>query len=249
MAASAKADGRTSAGEVPQYILSKWLPPPEERILEGTLERKFLTSKGVKWISRFAVLSDEHLLFAKQHVASISKCPDISQSEAHLVETWAHHATAREGLSAAKLQEMFEKFDFDRNGSLDLDEAKEALLQLNLITSEKEVATIFHLLDTDHSGALDVHEFMHLTRHVESCNTIVDFIPLNEIYAIEGECTRISALHPASAILLHSLFARLPLLVLPSFAALAPASTSTTTLSSFPCDIQLALALAPTLSS
>ena len=199
MAASAKADGRTSAGEVPQYILSKWLPPPEERILEGTLERKFLTSKGVKWISRFAVLSDEHLLFAKQHVASISKCPDISQSEAHLVETWAHHATAREGLSAAKLQEMFEKFDFDRNGSLDLDEAKEALLQLNLITSEKEVATIFHLLDTDHSGTLDVHEFTRLTRHVESCNTIVDFIPLNEIYAIEGEGTRISTLHPVSA--------------------------------------------------
>ena len=41
------------------------LPPPSERILTGVLEKKTMTSKGLHWKKRNAVLSIDYLSFGK----------------------------------------------------------------------------------------------------------------------------------------------------------------------------------------
>ncbi len=41
------------------------LPPPSERILTGVLEKKTMTSKGLHWKKRNAVLSRDYLSFGK----------------------------------------------------------------------------------------------------------------------------------------------------------------------------------------
>ncbi len=41
------------------------LPPPSERVLTGVLEKKTITSKGIKWKTRNAVLSRDYLSFGK----------------------------------------------------------------------------------------------------------------------------------------------------------------------------------------
>jgi hypothetical protein len=41
------------------------LPPPSERLLTGALEKKTITSKGLHWKKRNAVLSTDYLSFGK----------------------------------------------------------------------------------------------------------------------------------------------------------------------------------------
>ena len=167
-------------------VTTRKLPPPHERILAGSLERKFLTSKGIKWIPRFAVLSAEHLVFAKQHLAK--SCPELSEDDARLAEKWARTLSANSASqSADKLRETFERFDADKSGALDLEEATAALFEMNMCTTDDLVAALFQLLDVDGNGTLDMDEFLKLAEHVDACNTVVDFIPLHEIYGIDVE--------------------------------------------------------------
>ena len=48
------------------------LPAPDERLVQGNLDKKFLTSKGIKWITRYSVLSKDYLCFAKMHLRKTS---------------------------------------------------------------------------------------------------------------------------------------------------------------------------------
>jgi hypothetical protein len=41
------------------------LPPPSERVLAGVLEKKTITSKGLHWRKRNAVLSRDYLSFGR----------------------------------------------------------------------------------------------------------------------------------------------------------------------------------------
>ena len=49
---------------------------------------------------------------------------------------------------------VFSKTDKDFNGQLDLEEVKEAFLELNLLSDESDVEYYFTQLDADQSGAL-----------------------------------------------------------------------------------------------
>ena len=42
------------------------IPPKSMRIFEGPMEKKAISSSGVKWHGRYATLTDFHLGFAKQ---------------------------------------------------------------------------------------------------------------------------------------------------------------------------------------
>ena len=80
------------------------LPPPEERIFSGNMYKKSITSKGVHWLPRFAVLSHEHLAFAKV----------LEDCSGH-----AGHWMSRLGeISTNRLWEVFDKNDINKNGLL-----------------------------------------------------------------------------------------------------------------------------------
>ena len=78
------------------------LPLPEERIFSGNMEKKSITSKGVHWSMRFAVLSREHLAFAKV----LEEC-----------ESQAGHWMSRIGeMSTNRLWEVFDKYNIKEKG-------------------------------------------------------------------------------------------------------------------------------------
>lgn len=78
------------------------LPLPEERIFSGNMEKKSITSKGVLWNMRFAVLSREHLAFAKV----LEEC-----------ESQAGHWMGRLGeISTNRLWEVFDKNNIKEKG-------------------------------------------------------------------------------------------------------------------------------------
>ena len=54
---------------------------------------------------------------------------------------------------------VFEKFDDDGNGSLEIKELREMFKKNHIDISSKELLTLFSIVDEDKSGALDLNEF------------------------------------------------------------------------------------------
>ena len=78
------------------------LPHPHERLMTDCLDRMFLSSAGIKWISRFCVLTKDKLTFAKLHHGD--KASQLVQQADH------------ETLSKENLWELFQRHDADGNG-------------------------------------------------------------------------------------------------------------------------------------
>ena len=89
--------------------------------------------------------------------------------------------------SIAVLQEVFQKADVDGNGTLDLEEAKTCLIELNLYSNDQDVQILFQALDLDRSGTLSLEEFLDLTKKAHAANHVVDYIPLVEIVDVQAE--------------------------------------------------------------
>ena len=104
-----------------------------------------------------------------------------------------HHHNKSLRLDADKLREAFHRLDKDDNNYLDLAEITEALRQLHeagtipTAARSEDIELIFRTMDVDHNGYLDLSEFQELARRAMLCNTIIDFIPLEEIDRIEYE--------------------------------------------------------------
>ena len=145
----------------------------------------FSFNQGEKWIERFSVLSEEHLSFSKLH---IPRGRDLSDGAAAVnttvVHKWVMQTNAAE-MSSARLREVFERFDADKSGTLDVDECSHAMVELNMFTTQQDVVRLFNHLDQDGSGGLDPEEFDVLAQHIALANTIVDRIPLSEVLKIE----------------------------------------------------------------
>ena len=54
---------------------------------------------------------------------------------------------------------VFEKFDDDGNGTLEVEELREMFDANNIDISSKQLLTLFSIVDEDKSGALDIDEF------------------------------------------------------------------------------------------
>ena len=78
------------------------LPSPRERILSDCLDRKFLSSAGMKWIPRFCVLSKDQITFAKL-IQADRFCQWVQMTDFH-------------ALNAENLREVFERHDKLNNG-------------------------------------------------------------------------------------------------------------------------------------
>jgi hypothetical protein len=151
------------------------IPPMSMRIFEGPMEKKTIGSSGVvKWHGRYATLTDFHLGFAKQL--------DTHSTDAM---HWMH--TKKLPTSVSELEEMFQRVDADGNGTLDLEEAKACLIELNLYSNDRDVEILFEALDVDRSGTLSLEEFLDLTKKAHAANHVVDYIPLVEIKEVKAE--------------------------------------------------------------
>lgn len=61
--------------------------------------------------------------------------------------------------SPSELRSVFELFDLDGNGSIDVAELGEAMLALGMDATGKEVAAVFSTVDKDKNGKIDFEEF------------------------------------------------------------------------------------------
>jgi len=138
------------------------------------MEKKAISSSGIKWQGRYATLTDFHLGFAKPL--------DMHAPEA---VHWLH--TKKLPTSVSVLEEMFKRFDADGNGTLNIEEAKACLLELHLYSNDKDVQILFEVLDVDKSGTLSLEEFLELTKKAHAANHVVDYIPLVEIMDVKAE--------------------------------------------------------------
>jgi len=151
------------------------LPPPKERIFTGQMEKKAVSNKGFRWQSRFAVLSQEHLAFAK-----ILDDNEKQKQASH----WVLHG---DYINIVRLREVFEMCDVDKNGGLDKSECRKALITLDLFSKDEDVDYYFAQLDDDNSGLLQWDEFKMLAHVSMRCNSVIDYIPLVDITSVEYE--------------------------------------------------------------
>jgi hypothetical protein len=82
----------------------KVLPPPEERRLCECLDRKFMTSEGVRWIPRLCCLTQDRLSFAKLY-------------QADEMTRWLQNTDAND-MTLSALREIFTRLDADDDGSV-----------------------------------------------------------------------------------------------------------------------------------
>ena len=102
-------------------------------------------NQGEKWIQRFSVLSADHLSFSKLH---IPRGRDLSDGAAAAINTtvvhkWVMQTNAAE-MSSARLREVFERFDADKNGTLDVEECGNAMVELNMVSCAAKFRATHH---------------------------------------------------------------------------------------------------------
>ena len=114
----------SSAKTEPSVPLLSAMPPKSMRVFEGPMEKKAISSSGIKWQGRYATLTDFHLGFARQLDAK-------SDEAMH----WMHSKELPTSVST--LEEVFKRVDVDGNGTLDLEEAKACLIELNLYSNDQ----------------------------------------------------------------------------------------------------------------
>ena len=72
----------------------------------------------------------------------------------HAVSLDVYLGEKQKEITLSDASRVFSKADKDFNGQLDLEEVKEAFLELNLLSDESDVEYYFTQLDADQSGAL-----------------------------------------------------------------------------------------------
>ena len=146
---------------------TKKLPPNDQWLFSGDMMKQVVTAKGIKWNRRFAVLLRDHLTFSKPYDPEIADdIPDLEPSE---------------------LQAMFDRYDYSRDGLLQRQEARDAMVSLKVFTTEAEFDRIYSFLDADASGELDFKEFSVLASRQAVARVVLDYIPLEEITQVDFE--------------------------------------------------------------
>ena len=160
------------------------LPPEAQRLFQGRLKRKIITGRGITWNSRFAVLTERHLLLAPQHAPS-TRTSGLDRSGGSFAR-YGHSTEIR-----ATNEDIQAAFDMYVGGgaaveAAKLDSLREAIKHLNLYTTEENFEVACLMLDTDDgSPGIDREDFQRVVEYSDYCNGVLDFIPLEEIAAVD----------------------------------------------------------------
>ena len=117
------------AAPVAAHFDGTTLPPEDQRIFSGRLDKKVLAASGVQWQSRLAVLTQNMLAFTSINGESRDYWPEESS------------------ITLDNLREVFEEADQDKSGYLDAAEVKTCLGRLNMPNSDETVAVLMKQLD------------------------------------------------------------------------------------------------------
>ena len=90
-----------------------------------------------------------------------------------------------------ELQKIFNQFDANGNGDLDIMECKACLEHLNLFSNGDDIQQLFDSLDADKSGSLDLDEFKQLAKWANVTNFVIEYIPLQEITVLEYDIVEV----------------------------------------------------------
>ena len=145
-------------------------PPKHLRLMEGEMEKEVLSRDGLKFHKRVAMMTEDALCFTRV----------VHPSQAAIASTLAQSETK----SVWELRQVFNKYDSDENGVLDIQEATSCLIELEMYTTAEDISVLFQALDVDQSGFLDWEEFVVLARQASASNIVADYIPLHEIEGI-----------------------------------------------------------------
>lgn len=85
---------------------------------------------------------------------------------------------------------MFDEHDADKDGRLDLNEATACLLELDFPDAGNHMPALIEMLDADNSNDVDWDEFLSLLEYSTVANSVVDYIPLEQIVSVEFKLER-----------------------------------------------------------
>jgi len=140
------------------------MPPAGQRIMHGHMDKQIVSAlRGMYWQPRVATLTRDHLLFAKHFDPGSARASTVSP------------------ISIPELQELFQRFDTDKSGALNLEEATALLFEMKLCTAADDARELFEELDVDDSGQLDWEELVLLARQAFAATHVRDYIPLEQI--------------------------------------------------------------------
>merc|ERR1712110_19705 len=86
----------------------------------------------------------------------------------HFVTTWTFMGALFSGMKAqigsvdglrAFVRSVFDQFDEDNSNNIDAEEFRNLCIELGYYFSPDELATVFAIIDTDHSGTIEFEEF------------------------------------------------------------------------------------------
>ena len=93
---------------------------------------------------------DEFLKFLDQNA-----CSEISP-----IEMKMHQVLLKAREKGMDIEKIFEHFDKDGNGEITFDECRQGLSEIGMKLTEEELQQLFHSWDMDHSGAVNMQEFV-----------------------------------------------------------------------------------------
>lgn len=137
-----------------QVLCHQWMTKPPNRMLQHTLRglEKFSAAMSVRRVVRGAI--------AKQLIA---RNRDPKQMTTEVKEEFR------------LLEKGFQKADIDGDGTMSLEEFVKLLRKMGYRLEECQLKTLFELVDDDHSGSVDVREFigMCLSRSMMMNNNVL----------------------------------------------------------------------------
>lgn len=129
-------------------------------VIDTVLKAKDTPPEVIRQLSMVVSMPEKELESVLDRLEDKPELPDVQLRLGRLLL----QAKAR----GVKLRRAFALFDLDRDGRLSKQEIKEAMAELNVSVSKKELAVLFKNYDTDFDGKISIKEFTRVARDADT---------------------------------------------------------------------------------